>query len=457
MKRNRRLGIARRYISLLSMTGAGFLAAGLAIPTSAYANSPLPTGPKDAITDVPGVEVGQVTDHADATGTTVFVFPKGALVGANPSGGSPGDRMATLFMAGKQDLFYTPSNGIILNGGSSFGLDGACGLVNWLRQHGMGQKLFGTKYRVPQVPGAIIFDLTRGDDYHRTKQDVIPQTCSWGYRAAQAATDGPVREGSVGAGTGAESGGIKGGVGTASTSLGQGIYVGALVVLNSGGQTFNTDDRCELYTGYLQQDHEFGSYRTPPQGCKGLPSGIADAPQRSGKSGVDTATTIGVVATNAPLDPAQAVDMANLTADGDARAIRPSNMGGNGDTEYAVSTASSHAGVSSQTFANIAAVAADAYSRAIDRAILSATPVPYTAPTYCQIFKNACGPQTIAATRGSAALTSAVTHASAQSNPAAPAGLPARLIALIAFTAAAGGGGMLRLAYKWRGQSRVSG
>lgn len=111
-----------RRLRILSMIGASCLASALMWPANAYANSPLPTGPHNAITDVPGVEVGQYTDQSAATGTTDLIFPNGALVGADPAGGSPGDRMTTLFMAGKQDLFYTPSHGIILNGGSSFGL-----------------------------------------------------------------------------------------------------------------------------------------------------------------------------------------------------------------------------------------------------------------------------------------------------------------------------------------------
>ena len=380
-----------RRLRVLSTIAIACLASALTWPATAYANSPLPTGPHNAITDVPGVEVGQYTDRSAATGTTDLIFPNGALVGADPAGGSPGDRMTTLFMAGKQDLFYTPSNGIMLNGGSSFGLEAACGLVNYLRQHGMGQKLFGTNYIVPQVPGAIIFDLTRGNDYSTKKTDLIPDTCSWGYRAAQAASSGPVQEGSVGAGTGAMSGGIKGGVGTASTDLGHGIYVGALVVVNSGGKTYNVDDKCELYTAYLQQDNEFGDLRTPPHGCRTTSGKNAATTTPAATGGVDTNTTIGVIATNAALSPAEAVDLANLTSDGDARAIRPSHMGGNGDTVFAVSTAASHPGIDAGSFGTLAGDAADAYSRAIDHAILSAQNLGVAA-TYCETFQGACGP-----------------------------------------------------------------
>lgn len=401
-----------RRLRILSMIGASCLASALMWPANAYANSPLPTGPHNAITDVPGVEVGQYTDQSAATGTTDLIFPNGALVGADPAGGSPGDRMTTLFMAGKQDLFYTPSHGIILNGGSSFGLEAACGLVNYLQQHGMGQKLFGTNYIVPQVPGAIIFDLTRGNDYRTKKTDVIPDTCAWGYRAAQAASSGPVQEGSVGAGTGAMSGGIKGGVGTASTDLGHGTYVGALVVVNSGGKTYNVNDKCELYTAYLEQDNEFGDLRTPPHGCRTTTGQNQASATPSATGGVDTNTTIGVIATNAALSPAEAVDLANLTSDGDARSIRPSHMGGNGDTVFAVSTAASHPGIDTGSFGTLAADAADAYSRAIDHAILSARNLG-VAPTYCQTFAGACGPP------GHSSESSAVTGNHAGSGPGA--------------------------------------
>lgn len=382
----------RHRLGTFAAIGVGCLAAGLLVmpAEAAYANSPEPTGRNNAITDVPGVQVGQYTNRHDATGTTDLIFPDGALVGSDPSGGSPGDRMASLFGPGKQTLFYTPVHGIILNGGSSFGLQAACGLVNYLKEHGLGQKLFGTNYIVPQVPGAIIFDLTRGKDYKANNTDVIPDTCRWGYRAAKAAKTGPVEEGSVGAGTGARSGGIKGGVGTASTKLDKGIVVGTLAVVNSGGKTYNVNDKCELYTAYLEQDNEFGRLRTPPRGCAPLSTSSQQSTKANvATGGVDTNTTIGVVATNAKLSPSQAIQFAKFASMGDTRAIRPSHMGGNGDTVYGVSTAKSHSGVDPQTFRQIIMAASDAYSRAIDHAILAAKNIG-VAPTYCETFHGAC-------------------------------------------------------------------
>ena len=343
-------------------------------------------GQSNAITDVPGVEVGHDTNRAAATGTTVLVMRQGALVGASPTGGAPGNRVTTLLEGTFQDSLRTPIFGIMLNGGSIFGLQAACGVVEWLQERGLGLR-FGNQ-TIPLVPGAIIFDLGRGPD-GQAGQDVIPKECANGYRATNNARSGKVEMGSVGAGTGARSGGIKGGLGTASTVLPDGTVIGALVVVNSSGRPYNPDDDCVLYTLWLEQENEFGSTRRPPKGCESAQPATATPPGQ--------ATTIGVIATNARLSAAQVQRLADMTNDGFARAIRPAHGAGDGDTIYGVSTAVPNdapgsAGADAAKFGALVTEAPDVYARAITHAILSAEGLG-VAQTYCERFPAAKCPK----------------------------------------------------------------
>ncbi len=370
-----------RLLRLATITGIAATAALAAASPGGAA-----PGPNNAITDVPGIEVGNDTNRAAATGTTVLVMRQGALVGASPTGGAPGNRVTTLLEGTFQDSLRTPIFAIMLNGGSIFGLQAACGVVQWLQEQGLGLR-FGNQ-TIPLVPGAIIFDLGRGPD-GQAGQDVIPKECANGYRATSAARGGPVAMGSVGAGTGARSGGVKGGLGTASTVLPDGTVIGALVVVNSSGRPYNPDDDCVLYTLWLEQDNEFGSTRRPPKGCESAQTATSTPPGQ--------ATTIGVIATNARLSAAQVQRMAEMTNDGFARAIRPAHQAGDGDTIYGVSTATPNdtpgsAGADGTKFGAIVAEAPDVYARAITHAILSAENLG-VAQTYCERFPNAKCPK----------------------------------------------------------------
>src|SRR5215203_4491617 len=163
-------------------------------------------------------------------------------MGVSPSGGAPGTRLATLLTAQHQDSLRVVMHGLVLSGGSIYGLDTACGVVKFLDDKGWG---FGGR---AHVPGAIIFDLNRGRVNAPPGRGDDP--CRDGYAAASAAKDGPVAQGSVGAGTGARAaaGLLKSGLGTASTVMEDGTIVGALVVVNAAGKPFNPNSRCELYT-----------------------------------------------------------------------------------------------------------------------------------------------------------------------------------------------------------------
>jgi L-aminopeptidase/D-esterase-like protein len=378
--------------------GAACLGAGFAFVNPVPANAT--TGPNNAITDVPGILVGHSTRTDARTGSTVLLFPNGAKMGFAPSGGAPGDRLSSLLTASHQDSQRAVFNGVVLSGGSIYGLDTVCGVDQWLTQNDMG---WGNPKR-PFVPGAIIFDLGRGaiNAPPGRSTSYVPDPCYDGYYAASHATEGPVQEGSVGGGTGASCGGLKSGFGTASQTSGlpAGIVVAAAVICNASGNPVNTTTlgQCQLYGLFLQDGNEFNGVRTPTQGCT-LPQTQA-APKDAG-SGDDGAgnvpvvpgnnTTIGVVATNANLTAGQLQRMAIIAGDGMSRAIRPAHANGDGDTVFGVSTAASPGTVAQPSYASVQAIynaAADTYARAIDHAVLLANPALGT--TYCTRYVSAC-------------------------------------------------------------------
>jgi L-aminopeptidase/D-esterase-like protein len=251
-------------------------------------------------------------------------------------------------------------NAVVLAGGSAYGLDAAQGTVRYLEERGIGWRV-GAAGVVPIVPAAILFDLGFGGDAK------IRPTADCGYRAAAAASGGPVAEGNVGAGAGATvgklggGGAMKAGIGSAARVLPDGLVVAALAAVNAAGDIV---------------DPETGRVVAGTRAAGGR--GLADVRQllRSGALGRGAApaagqnTTIAVVATNARLDKAQANRMALMADDGLARAIVPSHTVGDGDTVFALATGR-HTGTVNITV--IGALAADALAEAIVRAAAMAT------------------------------------------------------------------------------------
>ena len=190
----------------------------------------MPKKLNNAITDIPGIRVGHAQDEQALTGCTVVLCEGGAIGGVDQRGGAPGTRETD---AMHPMHLVNEVHAVVLSGGSAFGLDAATGAVRYLEERGIG---FDARVaRVPIVPAAILFDLDLGDPQARPD-------AAMGYVACQAATDGPVAEGNVGAGTGATAGKIlgpkramKSGLGTAAVSLGGGLVVGALVDVSPFG------------------------------------------------------------------------------------------------------------------------------------------------------------------------------------------------------------------------------
>lgn len=313
-------------------------------------------GPLNALTDVPGLTVGHHTHPNGLTGTTVVLTGEGAVGGVDVRGAAPGTRETDLL---------DPSNlvsrvqAVVLSGGSAYGLAAADGVMQFLEERGLGHPI-GQGRVVPIVPAAVLFDLGRSDDWRQRP------TAEFGYLAAQAATSGPIAQGCVGAGAGARAGGLKGGIGTASVVLDHGLVVGALVGLNAVGRAHNPMTG-GLYGAYLELAGEFQGLRLPSD-YEGEPE---DYLSFLAQSGPGRNTIIGVVATNATLDKAQARRLAQMTHDGIARAVRPAHTLFDGDTLFALATARQPA-PDPVTLNMLGAAAADCFARAIVHAMLQA-------------------------------------------------------------------------------------
>ncbi|MEV4103465.1 P1 family peptidase [Nonomuraea sp. NPDC049649] len=363
-----------RLLALLA--GALVLTVPAGAPAHAVAaDTPGLPGPHNAITDVPGIKVGQVQSAKAPylTGTTVIYTPQMSVTGVDQRGGAPATKETDLL----DPLNSNPGvNAVMLGGSSMYGLAATDGVIRWLEERGEGVRVGAGV--APIVPAADIFDLGRGGDF---KARTTPE---WGYLAAQAAKEGPVRQGVVGGGTGARAGGLKGGVGTASVVLGNGVVVGAIVVVNSVGSPVDPRD-CSLYAARYELGKEFRGLETPKaKECH--PRNSADSPSLN--------TTIAVVATNAPLEKAAAARMASNAQDGLARAVNPMHTLADGDTIFAMSTGSGtplrvNNPADSRQLNEIFNAGADTLTRAVGHAMLSAHSVG-TTQSYCDRYPSAC-------------------------------------------------------------------
>ena len=310
--------------------------------------------PPLTIVDVGGVSVGQSTDLAGLTGCTVVLCPDGATTAVDVRGGAPGTRETDLLQSGR---LVQQVHAILLTGGSAFGLAAADGVMRFLAERGHGFAV-GAQ-RVPIVPAAVLFDLGMGNAHAFPNADA-------GYRAATSAGADGVEEGSVGAGTGATVGKVrgvefatKGGIGSAALRLADGVTVGAIVAVNSLGDVVNPTTG-QIIAG--TRDPETGEFLGA---VRQILRGDGNAPGPP----VGSATTIGVVATDAVLDREALTRVAALAQDGLARAVRPSHTLYDGDTFFALATGKS--GIPGSPLA-IAVAAGEVVATAIVRAVREA-------------------------------------------------------------------------------------
>jgi len=333
-------------------------------------------GPRNLITDVPGILVGQAEDQAGISGTTVVLAEMPAVASVDVRGGAPGSRETELLGPG---TLVDHIDAVVLSGGSAFGLDAAAGVMDWLAEAGRGGFTVGSAI-VPIVPAAILFDLG------------FPGRRSWTgeppYRAlgrqAVAAAGKDFRLGNAGAGLGAKSGRLKGGIGSASLVLTGGAVVGAVVAVNSWGATVRPD--CgRLWAADLALAGEIA--RQPPIPETAL--NLEDFSQcGSGVPGVST--TIAVVATDAALDKGRCRRLAIMAQDGLARAIRPVHTPFDGDTVFALSTGIGPP-VDPAVLTRLGSAAADCLACAVMRAVLAAEPLGGI-PSWRQLWGRSRGP-----------------------------------------------------------------
>ena len=265
------------------------------------------------ITRVPGVNVGHFTDSAAQTGLTVLRFPGGAVAGVDVRGAAPGTRETDLL---RPENSVQSIHALLLTGGSAFGLDAAAGVMDYLQE--MGEGVAVGPLRVPIVPGAVIFDLGTGQPVAPTREQA--------YHAMQEANDQPVVMGRVGVGTGATVGKLRGmmdaspgGLGSACITLPDGTLVGGLAVVNAFGDVVGEGGQV------------LAGLRGPSTEEQLLAQGDAE-PMIGGN------TTLGVVATNARLDKAGCLRLAQMAHDGFARSIHPCHTPYDGDVIFVVST-----------------------------------------------------------------------------------------------------------------------
>jgi D-aminopeptidase len=326
---------------------------------------------KNLITDVPGLSVGNAADARLASGVTAVLFDRPAVASIAILGGAPGVRDGALL---EPEMTVDRVDALVLSGGSAFGLDAMGGVQSLLRQQGRGFPIGDVI--VPIVPGAICFDLLNGGDKDWGER---PPYWDLGRMAALAAA-AEFELGTAGAGFGATTANLKGGLGSASAVTTSGFIVGALVAANGIGQA-TMGSGPHFWAAPYERGDEFGGLGWPAP----LPP---DALAVRLKGDVPANTTIAIVATDAELAKAQAKRLAVMAHDGMARALRPAHAALDGDLVFAAATARASQAPAIRDLTEIGLCAADCLARAIARAIYEASALPFAGalPAWRDVF-----------------------------------------------------------------------
>lgn len=332
-------------------------------------------GPRNLITDVPGLKVGNAEDRALKSGATVLLPDESAVVSVAIHGGAPGTREIALL---EPEQTVDKVDAIVLAGGSAFGLDAGAGVQGRLAELGRGFAV--GPVRVPIVPTAILFDLLNGGDK------------GWGEAApyrdlGRAALDNVGEDfvlGSVGAGAGATTANLKGGLGSASKVLDNGVTVGALVAVNALGRA-TVGDTSHFWAAPFEIDDEFGGLGLPHP----LPPEAVSVRTKLDGLKAGANTTIAAVATDAVLTKSEAKRLAVMAHDGLARALWPAHTPLDGDLVFAMSTGRKKLERGLEDMVQIGAAAASCLARAIARGIYHAQAAPDDpVPTWQARFKR---------------------------------------------------------------------
>ncbi len=308
-------------------------------------------GPRNSLCDIAGLQVGSAEDPGAWSGVTVVLPDRPVLAAVDVRGGSPFTvNTATL----DPSSIVKALHGLVLSGGSAFGLEATAGLTSWLAVRGRGAQIAGCC--IPTVAGAIIYDLANGGNKAWGEMPPYRQLA----RAAAEAAGPEFALGNAGAGFGAIAGRIKGGLGTASAvDPLTGATVAALVVVNPVGSV-TMPGSSTMWAWHLEQAGEFGG-QVPPT--------VATGHQLETKDGIADNTTIGVIATDAALDQGQLRRLAVMAQDGYAYAIRPIHTHLDGDVVFALTTAEAPLPQSADTLVRLGAIAADVMARAVCRGV----------------------------------------------------------------------------------------
>ena len=318
-------------------------------------------GPKNDITDVPGIAIGAAHNDAVKTGVSVVLPADPAVCACDVRGGGPGSRETDLL---DPSTLVETVDAIVLSGGSSYGLAAADSVASVLGARGRGFQLIPLPGVPPSpiVPSAILYDLANGGD---KSWGETPPYAALGKEALENADTAEIKQGRIGAGFGAVAGDGDGGLGSASYDAGDGLVVGALMAVNSFGslKMAGTD---VFWAWPFEENEEFGGRRPPAdwRGAPGLPpdTKLAAKPRAN--------TTIGVVAVSASLSQAQACRVAVMAQDGLARAIRPVHAPTDGDIIFVLATGGAPCS-DPLTLTRIGALAADCVARACARGVFA--------------------------------------------------------------------------------------
>lgn len=303
----------------------------------------------DTLTAVKGIKVGHVTDHEALTGCTVILCPPNTVGGVDQRGGAPGTRETDLL---SPMHLVENVHALVLSGGSAYGLATADGVMRYLEEQGIGYPV--EQFVVPIVPTAILNDLLIGDGKVRPDAEM-------GYQGAQVASSDPVQQGNIGAGAGCRVGAFfgnslatKGGLGSASATVGDGLIVSAIVAVNAVGDILAEDGKT------------IAGIRNPEGGFAGMMNVMANMAHIPASASRNN-TVIGAIATNAQLTKEEVNKVAQMAHNGLGRAIRPAHTMYDGDTIFALATGEIPANVNV-----IGALAAEVMAQAIRRGIYTA-------------------------------------------------------------------------------------
>jgi D-aminopeptidase len=313
-------------------------------------------GPRNSITDIEGLLVGQAHDERLRSGVTVILPQTPMRAAADVRGGGPGEReLAALEAHGLVGEIHA----LALSGGSAFGLDAATGAQSFLRERGVGFAVGAA--RVPIVPQAILFDLLNGGEKDWGRR---PPYQDMAYEACAAA--GPdFALGTAGAGYGAATVNLKGGIGSASVAMDDGVMVGAVAAVNAAGSV-TLGESPHFWAAPWEADGEFGGLGWP----RAMPPGALEPRLKGGGAGAST--TLGVVATDAALSRADLKRLAIMAQTGLARAIYPVHAPVDGDIVFALSAGEKPLADPARGLARLGAHAANALARAVARGVYEA-------------------------------------------------------------------------------------